>query len=351
MDKSQSLNLKDADHAMAWISAFKAKCRADKKTDVLGSEDPLVARDLAQTDQFLFRCGTECLVKLKSLVAPKELEEMPFNDIETVLKTYLEPQQRLVMAEQTTFVSLSQMQQETKSDFLARLRETAKHCQFDKLKTATDTSEYMVRLRFIAGLADSDEKMKAIEELNVPDGEKKTSDDILKFLQRREQALKFVKPPQPDVEGINFGKEKKFPSKRSDVASKEFKCKRCDRVHKPKRCPAFGKICNSCKKKGHFAACCPDVSRNNFVGPKTDVEGEETDDNVYFGRFTRTGGEDLETVNIMNQDVKTMKDTGAAITIISEHMWKMLGSPKLMTSKKVIEAYDACQFSEQSMRS
>ena len=37
-------------------------------------------------------------MKVKLLVAPTEIETMPFTDFETVLKNYLQPRKRLVIA-------------------------------------------------------------------------------------------------------------------------------------------------------------------------------------------------------------------------------------------------------------
>ena len=35
-----------------------------------------------------------------------------------------------------------------------------------------------------------------------------------------------------------------------------MKCKFCSRTHNKGSCPAYGKICNNCGNKGHFAKCC-----------------------------------------------------------------------------------------------
>ena len=59
------------------------------------------------TDQFLFRCGVESLMKVKSLDAPTKVETMAFNIIETVLANYLQSRKRLI-AEQTKFVAITQ---------------------------------------------------------------------------------------------------------------------------------------------------------------------------------------------------------------------------------------------------
>ena len=36
-----------------------------------------------------------------------------------------------------------------------------------------------------------------------------------------------------------------------------FNCSKCGTWHLPKRCPAFGKNCHTCNKKGHFSKFCP----------------------------------------------------------------------------------------------
>ncbi len=43
-------------------------------------------------------------------------------------------------------------------------------------------------------------------------------------------------------------KGKKYPDSK--------KCQRCGSSHPPKKCPAFGKECMKCKKKGHYAKMC-----------------------------------------------------------------------------------------------
>ncbi len=118
------------------------KCRAEKKTDFAATASN--AADFQITDKFFFCCGVKSLKKLKSLVAPKELKTMTFKNIEKVLKGYLEPQQSMTVAEQTRFVSIVQDRNEAASDFLARLRETARFCEFDHLKTNNIPVAYLI---------------------------------------------------------------------------------------------------------------------------------------------------------------------------------------------------------------
>ena len=115
---------------------------------------------------------------------------MAFNKIEPVLENYLQPRKRLVIAEQTKFVAITQRNGESSGDFLARLKEAARYCELGNLKTIADPEAYMIRLRFIAGLQNSENNLKVLEHLQQnPDA---TIDDILLVIQQREQIVQFV---------------------------------------------------------------------------------------------------------------------------------------------------------------
>ena len=36
------------------------------------------------------------------------------------------------------------------------------------------------------------------------------------------------------------------------TSTKQWKCKFCGHTHKPRQCPAYGKICHLCGRKNHF---------------------------------------------------------------------------------------------------
>ena len=80
----KQLNLHEPEAALAWMDAFKARCRAEKKADVPAAGTTPV--DLQVTDQVIFRCDVESLMNVKSLVAPTKVETMAFNEKETVLE-------------------------------------------------------------------------------------------------------------------------------------------------------------------------------------------------------------------------------------------------------------------------
>ena len=70
-----------------------------------------------------------------------------------------------VIAEQTKFVAISKRNGESSGDFLARLKEAAQYCEFGNLKTVADPEAYMIPFRFIAGLQNSEHKLKVLDHL------------------------------------------------------------------------------------------------------------------------------------------------------------------------------------------
>ena len=115
------LNLKEPDQALMWLKAFEARARVEKKRDIdatPGTSGPpavaAIAKDYQVTDFFMSQCGLEALIKLSSLVAPRNIEDMKFIDIRKDLINYLKPQERLVVAERTGFLQMSQGEKKQK---------------------------------------------------------------------------------------------------------------------------------------------------------------------------------------------------------------------------------------------
>ena len=85
-ETKKQLNLPESDTALAWINAFKERYRVEKKADVPAAGTK--PADLQVRNRFLFRCGVESLMKVKSLDAPTKVATMTFNfnEPETVLE-------------------------------------------------------------------------------------------------------------------------------------------------------------------------------------------------------------------------------------------------------------------------
>ena len=88
-----------------------------------------------------------------------------------------------MVAEPTRILQMSQGGEEAETDCLARLREAARCCKFVDLKASPDPEAEMFRLHFIAGLRDSESKLKLLEALRANDN--LTVEELLQLSQYR----------------------------------------------------------------------------------------------------------------------------------------------------------------------
>ena len=111
------MNLKEPDQSLMWLKAFEARARVEKKRDIVatpGTSGPPAVAAIAKDYFFMPQCGPEALIKLSSLVAPRNIEDMKFINIRKALINYLKPQERLVVAERTGFLQMSQGEKKQK---------------------------------------------------------------------------------------------------------------------------------------------------------------------------------------------------------------------------------------------
>ena len=221
MSEKQILSLESVDEAKAWMLAFEAHCRGK------GLEDRLSASGSSPiTDKFLERCGSKVLLKLVSLMRGKDIEKCLYADLKTEVLNYVAPKRRLLIADRTNFLQLSQNLSESEKDFLARLNEAASYCKWDDLKTGKIEPE-LIRLRFIAGLSSDVSKLKVLEKIQI--NPKCAVDDLVDFYISR---------------------------------NRSEKCHACAKFHPPGHCSNSNIICHKCGKKGHYANRCYSNNEN-----------------------------------------------------------------------------------------
>ena len=127
----QILDLQNAESGSAWIMSFVSKCREEKKEDKVNTDDTV--QYLQVTNLFLGMCGQDAIIKHRSLMSPRNLVDTPYKDIRLAIQNYISPYERVVTAENAKFLSVIQAVGESDDDFLARLREEGRCCDFKKL--------------------------------------------------------------------------------------------------------------------------------------------------------------------------------------------------------------------------
>ena len=339
----QTLDLQNAESCTAWIMSFVAKCRAEKKEDKVNNHGTIV--DLQVTNLFLSKCGQNALPKLRSLMSPKKLLDNPLKEIRLAMQNYISPKERVVTAERAKFLSVVQGVGESDDDFLARLREEARYCDFEKLKTVTSPEEELVKKKFISGLRDPEAKLGLLDGIKTKPT--MSLSEMTESFQFRSQAMAFASSStgnRPFVKkeevGYNFKKTFRKPSEKfTGIKGNGNMRNRCGgKPHSSKPCPALNKKCNTCEKVGHFSKICRSKTR-----PKSGKSDQHNNFCEEEGKLPGQTSVTWEYITVKDHKIKMQVDTGADSTVISSLIWTVLGKPQLNGKVRRLEAYDGNQ--------
>ncbi|XP_077502373.1 uncharacterized protein LOC144113241 [Amblyomma americanum] len=146
--------------------------------------------------------------------------------------------------ERYVFRTKSQMEKEPFEKFARYLKRQATRCNFG------DQHDSLIRDQIVFGTNNSKlrERMLAEKDLTLLKAEElaalrsqvwNKSEDCVDSISSRTVSTK--KQQQRD--------------KKLCRNNQEYCCRKCNRKHRPKQCPAFGIICHSCHKFNHFASC------------------------------------------------------------------------------------------------
>ena len=242
----QNLDLQNAESATAWIVSFVAKCGAEKKEDKINTDGTV--QDLQVTNLLLNMCGQDAIIKIRGLMSPRNLIDTPYNDIRLAFQNCISPKERVVTAERAKFLSVIQGVGESDEHFLARLREEARYCDFEKLKTAANPEEELLKIKFISGLREPESKLRLLDGIKAKPAMSVT--EMTESLQFRVQATAFAssssgnKPFTVEKEfGFNF--KKTFRKANEKITAKKG-----------------NNMCTSCGGKPHSSRPCLALSKN-----------------------------------------------------------------------------------------
>ena len=151
-------------------------------------------------------------------------------------------------------------------DFLMRLREVAKDCSFAnadeivRFLFLTHNQNTRVREELLKTMKPADSLHEALKIARLAEGTI-YSEELSK------QYLDTVKK-DTQIDSIHHNKSKRNKSKGNGNGQRHCSnsgkqglktggnCHNCGSKHPPKRCPAYGRECHYCKKKGHYSKCC-----------------------------------------------------------------------------------------------
>jgi transposase InsO family protein len=295
-----------------WQERFEALGRSKgiKDNNITGGD--VVSSKLM--DLFLTYVGKDAYTHIKSLVAPQNPAEMKYGDLKTSIAGHLQPK-TIEIAERYKFHQIRQGGR-TVAVFISTLRKAAETCNF---AGELDTN---LRDRFVVGLEDESVVRKLLLE-NALTLEKAvqcaSNAEEVRNLQVSMKATQYG--TSSSVNAVKHQKAEirtRGPKARAEGEGTASSCKFCGRVHALRQCPAFGKTCNKCQKKHHFAVVCK--STVNLVQQyHSDSESEYSDVLSVTGQG-RLSGRCLVEATVEGHSFRPMIDTGSGPSIVP-HSW------------------------------
>lgn len=193
--------------------------------------------------------------------------------------------------------------------FLRDLKKQAEQCNFG------DSKDSMVRDQIVFGTNDVKLREKLLQEKNLT---LQKAEEMCKVAEVFAQRKMVWREGNDMIDAISKRTATKFRTDQQRQ-SRDYRCKKCNRQHKPRQCFAYGKRCNICNRLHHFAVCCPTHIGKDEVREVTEQGAESADDTfeiLEVGNESRSGKDWKVTAHVSNQVVLFKVDTGSQANLL-----------------------------------
>lgn len=223
-------------------------------------------------------------------------------------------------------------------NFYTSLRQLIPSCNYT-LTSQEAIEDQILRDRIVQGINDKSlqESLLRIENL--------TLDKAANVCRAAEISRSQVKEMNPSIEidEAKFKRNKKsnFEDKKAMVVDRKFDCRRCQKRHGPKECPAYGKKCTRCGILNHFAISC----RVRNVRQARLNESSESSESLNCAEVKYKSvdkSEWIENIKIEDQDIKCKLDSGADVSIMPKYVFDKINKKrnlKLHNTKLKIQSF------------
>lgn len=184
------------------------------------------------------------MLRLNTFKFDPEEDKQKYDQVLKKFEQYCQPKTNIVF-ERYKFFSCAQKEGQNIDSYVTELKTLASTCEFNEQESS------LIRDRIVIGIRDSGMKERLLRE-PVLCVNKAT--EIVRAAETSKEQLRTMKETAAST--VFQVKPKSSRTFKQPNDNKEYDCKKCGRRHKPRECPAFGKLCSKCKKKNHFAVGC-----------------------------------------------------------------------------------------------
>lgn len=200
--------------------------------------------------------------------------EKKLDEVIDIFENYFKPKTNEII---NTFHFNKRFQEEGENfdSFYTELRKLAQNCNFESFM------ERMLRDRIIHGIKDNNVQQKLLGKKNLTLSE---AVDICRTSELSKEHVKTINRKLESPHEVDAVHEmKKFPGAPKETSKAKYNqaksnftymCKKCNKQHGFKNCPAYGKTCSLCKKMNHFAVGCKFRNEVHSMNAGVDEENE-----------------------------------------------------------------------------
>ncbi len=307
---------------------------------------PASARTLATVWAVLLSvCGAPTYKLIRNLVVPAKPADKTYKELVELVQKHHNPTPSAIV-QRFKFNSRVRRQGETISEFVAALRQLTEHCAFG------ETLDDMLRDRLVCGLNEGRLQRRMLAETTLSFSKALSLAQAYESAEKKAHDLQLPQPAAPVHAVSGRYKRQDPPWKGTGTA-----CYRCGGKHQAAQCHFKDAVCHSCGKTGHIARACRKKggesqkstmprSRDQGHGRSThllteDAEsGDKDDERSVYTMFKVTTPETAKplfaTLQFNHAELRMEVDTGAALSIISEHtyrnLWPESTAPRLRST-------------------
>ncbi|CAG4992790.1 unnamed protein product [Colias eurytheme] len=320
----------------------------------------------SRTKYLIAVVGAETLDLIIDLCYPKKPEDLNFDEIVKKVRNHLIPK-KCEIAERMSFRACKQEAGQSLNDFMARLKQMARNCNFE----GTKYLEENLRDQFVYGIRSDTIRFRLLTEETLTYAR---ATEIALSLEAADRDSRAAAEPQGQAEAVHavYGSRRRGPAEERAAAARGGApggggrprgssagagsrrqrstaagptCWRCAGQHAPHLC-SFSKVsCYVCGQRGHIAKVCKKrkCERVNHLGSDESSVGEEFTDNCEtVGIYTMDiCGEQYDNspwyvkLSINGVLIDMQVDSGAGVSVIPILLYKKYFSHMSITPTSV----------------